>query len=165
MNIVLIGFMGSGKSTIAKNLAQKLGMKVADMDNLTVEASGRKNIKQIFEKDGETAFRELEIKIAKKIAKKDNQIIATGGGAIMNKIILDYLKMSGKVIYLKTSIESIFTRIRVNGDRPLFQNFHEIKRLFKLREPLYKAYSDIIVVTDKKNLDQVVEEVLTKYGR
>lgn len=168
MNVVLIGFMGSGKSSVALGLAKKLKMKMVDMDDLVLKSSGRKSISEIFKKDGEIRFRELEVSVGKKVARRKSAVIATGGGVVMNKIILDFLRINGQVIYLKTSLESIFNRIKKSEDRPLFKNFHEIKYLLKLREPLYKAYADFVISTDHKNVSEVINSIikrLDKYGR
>jgi shikimate kinase len=151
--------MGAGKTTIAKLLAKRLNLEHADMDKLVIEKSGRKSDTEIFETDGELAFRELEIAIAKELAKKQNVIISTGGGIVMNKIILDYLNDKGTVIFLKNTFETSQKRVD-NGMRPLFQDKKKAKQLYNLRLPLYEYYANIIVETDKKLPKQIVDEII-----
>src|SRR5579885_2276130 len=102
-NIVLIGFMGSGKSTIAKLLAEKLQYKAIEMDTLIIEKSGRISDTEIFDTDGEVRFRELEVHVAKELQDVTTSVISTGGGAVMNKLVIDYLKKNGIVVFLKNS--------------------------------------------------------------
>ncbi len=160
MNIILIGFMGSGKSSISRLLSQKLSKTLIDMDDEVVKLSGRKNIKEIFEHDGEVKFRELEVEVAKNLRETNNSVIATGGGVVVNRIIIDYLKQSGVIIYFKTSFETIKKRLGNPKDRPLFNDFILAKKLYDFRQPLYQEYAELIVDTDHKNKDQIAEEIL-----
>ena len=161
MNIILIGFMGSGKSSIAKKIAEKIGDEVIEMDDLIVERSGRKSVSEIFELDGEVRFREMEIELAKEISNKDGKVVSTGGGVIINKIILDYLRKNGKVVFLQTRFTEILARVGGVTGRPLFQDKKKAKILFDFREVLYKEYSDLSVATDNRSLDEVTESVLS----
>jgi shikimate kinase len=160
MNIILIGFMGAGKTSLAKILAKKLDFKAIDMDLLIVEKSGRKSVGEIFEKDGELAFREYEILVANEIKDEQNCVITTGGGIVMNKINIDYLKKNGKIIFLKNTFETSQKRIANPHQRPLFKDPKRAKELYDLRLPLYTYYADTIVETDSKHLDEVAEEVI-----
>lgn len=161
--IILIGFMGAGKSSVLNPLAQKLALKSIEIDNIIKQSSGRKTTTEIFEKEGELKFRELEIEAARSLQKEDDCVIATGGGVIENKIILDYLRTKGVVVYLRTTFEEIERRIRLLGvslgDRPLFKDGKKAEELYDLREPLYASYSDITINTDGKSIDQVVNEI------
>lgn len=156
MKIILIGFMGSGKTTVAKALAEKLNLEVIEMDDLIVERSGRKTINEIFEKDGEICFRELEIEICKELKNKDNIIVSTGGGVVMNKINIDFLKENGRVIFLKTPLKTIKKRLKNSKDRPLFQNKKNVKKIFNFRQKLYEEYGDLIIDTNSKTIDEIV---------
>ncbi len=120
MNIVLTGFMGAGKTTIAKLLAKELSFKNVDMDRIIVEKSWRQSVNEIFEKDSELAFREYEILVANELKDEQNLIIATGGGIVMNKITVDYLKKNSVVVFLKNTFETSQKRISKNNPPPFF---------------------------------------------
>lgn len=162
MNIILIGFMGSGKTTVAHLLAKMLKMDVVEMDEIIVKNSKRKSVNEIFEKDGEIRFRELEIEAAKSIKDLDNTVISTGGGVVMNKIILDYLRQNGVVVYLDTSFYEIQKRLEKTSDRPLFKNVLAARKLFEFRNPLYDFFSEYMVTTNDKEPQAVAAEVAKK---
>lgn len=160
MKIILIGFMGAGKTTIGKILAKKLKMDLIEMDELVLKKSKRKTINEIFALDGERRFRELEIEVGRELKNVDEVVISTGGGVVMNKIILDYLKEgNGQIIFLKTSFAEIVKRLKNTSDRPLFKDKNKAKKLFDLRRRLYEEYSDYIVETDNKNPQLIVKEI------
>lgn len=163
MNIVLIGFMGSGKTTVAKRLGEKFGFQVLDTDDL-VEKKAKMSTSEIFDRFGEHRYRELEVEVAKDLSKVSNRIIATGGGVILNKIILDYLVCrGGKIVFLETTFEEIVKRIKNHSrNRPLFKDLNIAAELFKFRQPIYRKYSDFIITTDLKDTDSVVTEILEK---
>lgn len=160
-NICLTGLMGSGKSTVGAILAQKLGMEFVDIDNEIETKTGLK-ISEIFSQKGENFFRKVETEILKSFAKKLGQVISTGGGAIQKEGNLQILKENGLTIYLKTSPEVLFGRIKNDTSRPLLQNekpFETLRELLEKREPNYKK-ADIIVVTDEKTIDEIVDEII-----
>jgi len=159
MKIVLIGFMGAGKTTLAKLLAKEISQEYIDMDELLVKKSGRSSIEEIFQKDGEIHFRELEISLAKELQNRDKVIISAGGGIVMNKIILDYLKQNSTVIFLKNSFETSQKRIN-NNSRPLFKDKKKAQALYELRLPLYTHYADTSIETDNKTKQRVVSEIM-----
>jgi shikimate kinase len=162
MKIILIGFMGSGKTTVAKELSKRLGIGRIEMDAEVVRLSGRKDVNEIFEKDGEIKFRELEIEFAKSIRDLKEGIISTGGGVVQNKIILDILRENAEVIYLQLSFEKI-TKILANDEtRPLFKDREKAKKLFELRRPLYEAYADVIIDREHKYANQLADEIIKK---
>lgn len=145
MKIILTGFMGAGKTSTGKALAQKIGWPYIEMDEEVLLASGRQSIREIFQKDGETRFRELEIKVARRLMRRDKVVIATGGGVVMNRIILDYLKERGKVFFLDADFRVIKKRLSGDKTRPLFQNCKEAKALYQFRLPLYRQYADYCI--------------------
>lgn len=161
MKIILIGFMGAGKTTVGKILAKKLKIDLIEMDELVLKKSKRKTINEIFTFDGERRFRELEIEVARQLRDVDQAIISTGGGVVINKIILDYLReKNGRVIFLKTSFPEIVKRLKNASDRPLFKDEDKAKKLFGFRKRLYEEYADYIIETDNKNPRLIVEEIV-----
>jgi len=161
-NIVLIGFMGSGKSSIANFIAKKLKFQCIETDDLILERSGRKSIREIFERDGEIRFREMELEIAKKLHNKTGVVISTGGGMIINKLCIDYLKEYGVVVHLSTSMKEIERRLKGDNTRPLFTDIKKAKKLFKFRKSLYAEYADIGVSTDGMSIDEITNNILEK---
>lgn len=161
MKIVLIGFMGSGKTTVAENLAKNLNLTFIDMDQLALAKSGRNSINEIFEVDGEKKFREIESEVASSMAKKDQVVISTGGGVVMNKSVMAYLKNNATIIYLKVSFDKIKEHIALKKVRPpLFQNELSAKKLFDLRAPLYEHYANIVITADNKDIVEIVKEIM-----
>lgn len=160
MNIILIGFMGSGKSTVGKLIAHQQSRKHIEMDDLILHRSGRSSISEIFAQDGEIKFRELEMKIAKEVSNKKNNIISSGGGVVMNKINIDYLKIGGPIIYLKTSYHELEKRLEGDSSRPLFQNKKKARELYDMRAVLYEAYADHVIETDNQSIIEVVTHVI-----
>lgn len=165
MKIVLIGFMGSGKTTVARVLAKKRNLNFIDMDYLALKNTTRFSINEIFEKDGEEKFRELELDVAKLMSQKENCVISTGGGVVMNPKIMEYLKTNSVVIYLRKNFDRIKEHIALKKVRPpLFQTEESAKKLFEFRAPQYVQYADMIIETDNKNIDKLIEEIDNKLG-
>ena len=160
MNVVLIGFMGSGKTVVAEAVAKKLKLPHIEMDDLILKKAKRKTVNEIFDKDGEMKFRELEIEVAKDLVKKDNCVISTGGGIVFNKIITDYLRENGFIIHLRTSFAEAKRRLENAKDRPLFRDVRNARKLYNFRKPLYRGYSDAYVRTDGKTVNQVRDAVV-----
>ncbi len=161
MRIVLTGFMGSGKTTIANSLATKLNFEFIDMDDLALRKTTRKSINEIFDLDGEEKFRELESEVAKDLEQKDNVVISTGGGVIMNASIMGSLRKNATTIYLKNSFDKIKEHIALKKIKPpLFQDEVSAKKLFELREPLYTQYADLVVLADNKYVEEIVDEIM-----
>lgn len=163
MKLILIGFMGSGKTLVAKLLAKKLKLKLIELDDLILKVSNRTSINQIFNKDEEIRFRQLEINQAKKLASLKNTVISTGGGVVMNKIILDYLKQNnGQVIFLQADFSVIQKRLKNDSNRPLFTDLKKAKKLFLFRQPLYEHYADLTIPTNNLSINQVANLIIKK---
>jgi shikimate kinase len=162
-NIVLIGFMGSGKTVVSKVLSKKLKMKIKDTDEL-IEKKTKLKIKEIFAKYGEEYFREIEKKVVSNVSKRKNIIISTGGGIVKNELNIKNLKKNGIIVYLKNSFLTSVKRLKNKKDRPLFdhQNLKNTKKLFNLRQKLYKNAADIIIKTDNKSIKEVAKEIIEK---
>lgn len=162
-NIALIGFMGTGKTVIGAKLAQMLEKEFIELDQL-IEKKAGKSIPQIFAEDGEIRFREYEIELCKEVSQRENVVIACGGGIVLNKVNLDYLKQSSIIICLKTTPEIIFQRISKDGKekRPLLNKPDpkaEIKKLIQFRAPFYNAATEYQIDTSNLSIDQVVEKI------
>ena len=164
-NIVLIGFMGSGKTYTARALSKILKLKVFSTDGL-IEKKERMPVVRIFEKKGEKYFRRQEAEVVANLAKKKNVIIDCGGGIVLNPLNIKRLRKSGVLIYLKTSPEWIYKRVKLNKKRPLLQvknPMAKIKAMLKERGPLY-AQADAAVNTDAKTPLQVAQEIVSLFS-
>lgn len=165
-NIVLIGFMGTGKTTVGKILAKKLGMSFVDVDELIEKTAGLK-ISEVFARFGEAYFRDIETEIIKSITKNFSQVIATGGGAVLRDENLNALKSNGVVFCLTASEELIFDRIKDNNERPLLQVENpkeKIRELLAKRMPRYMM-ADFIINTDGLTQEEVSEKIIKEYER
>jgi shikimate kinase len=160
MNIVLIGFMGSGKSTIAACLSKLLGFSCVEMDDLVYQKTNTRNMHEVFALSGELLLRETEIMIAKEYASKKNLVISAGGGVVLNKIILDYFKETGgKVVFLNVKFEQIAKRLREDDSRPLFKHLAYAKKLYDFRLPLYLNYADEIIDANFQSADEIALKI------
>jgi len=145
-NIYLIGFMGAGKTTVAKILSKRLNFDFVDLD-LDIEKEQGISISEMFEKHGEKYFRDVETDSLRKISEKSNQIISTGGGIVIKDENWQIMRNRGVSVYLKSSIETLFNRVKHKSTRPLLNvenPFEKAKELFSSRESLYEK-SDIIL--------------------
>ena len=162
-NIILIGFMGVGKGTVARAIVEKSGMFAIDTDDL-IESMENRKIKKIFEQDGEPYFRNLEKKTALWLEQNvKGTLISTGGGFYKQ----ENLQKIGKVVYLKSSFEGILNRIYNSQNaanklkkRPLLQDMDAAVKLFEQRAPLYESVANIIVNVENKDVNLIVDEIL-----
>lgn len=144
-NIILIGMMGSGKTTIGRLVAWHLGMDFVDADHELEKVAGRK-INQIFATDGEAEFRRLESQILADLCSNTDQVIATGGGAILSQANVHLLRSAGTIVFINVSAEELVRRLKNDCSRPLLQNgdpVQKIRDLLELRLPLYRAVADL----------------------
>ena len=148
MNIILCGFMGSGKTTIGHELARMTGRKFVDTDNMVENEQGTQ-IKNIFSEYGEDFFRELEYQACKKVASMQNRVVSTGGGAMTYQRNVDAVKNSGKIIFLDVDFNIICERIGDTSTRPLFQDKEKAKSLYDERKSKYLACADIVIDGNK----------------
>ncbi|MBQ4160937.1 MAG: shikimate kinase [Clostridia bacterium] len=137
-NLVLTGFMGTGKSTVGKILAKKLGYRFVDCD-AQIEKEEGKTINEIFALYGENGFRDIESRVIASLSQKSNSVIATGGGAVLRKENIDNLRKNGVVVLLNADIETIVQRLADKTDRPLAKgkSAEELAEKFKSRESFY----------------------------
>lgn len=160
-NIYLVGFMGSGKSTVGKLLARRLNMDFVDIDK-EVEKSEGISIKEIFHKFGEPYFRELERLKLKEFLKKSGFVVSTGGGLGADKDMMELMKKEGKVIWINADINTVLDRCKNDTDRPLLKlPKEELFKLFEKRKEVY-SLADIRIDSDEKTPLQIVSEIVNK---
>ncbi len=164
-NVILIGFMGSGKSTTGISLSYKLQRTLADTDKMIERQEGR-SISEIFAEEGEACFREKETELLEKLKSgSGGQIFSVGGGTPLREENRRLLKELGTVIYLEVSPETVWTRLKGDTTRPLLQGddpMRKIRTLLEEREELYRDAADIIIPVDGKKPAQVVDEIVKK---
>jgi len=163
-NIVLVGFMGTGKTTVGKLLAEKTGMPLVDMDSLIVERAG-KSINDIFADEGEPHFRTLERALTKELSAQDGQIISTGGGIVLNPDNIADFEKTGLVVCLLASAETVLERVRHDSSRPLLAGDKEAKivELLETRKPLYESISHHIDTTGRPSPQPTAAEIIALY--
>jgi shikimate kinase len=156
--IVLVGFMGSGKTSVGRVLARKLRYRFEDMDGRIEERTGRK-IARIFEDDGEEAFRELEREEARALSLLPRRVVAAGGGAFARPATRELLQQGAVTVWLRCDLERILTRIPADGSRPLAANRAIMPALLSEREPSYRMADvtvDASVGTPREVADRIV---------
>lgn len=161
-NIVLIGFMGTGKSTISAYLSEQFGMEAIDMDQVISEREGMP-ISRIFEIHGEEYFRNAETNLLKELQTRKNVVISCGGGTPLREENVVEMKKNGKVVLLTAKPETIFNRVKDNHDRPLIENNKSVEFIEELmlkRKDKYIAAADVIIETDNKEKQQICHELI-----
>ena len=161
-NLILIGAMGSGKTTVGKQLAKRTRMDFVDSDHMIEDRCGV-SISTIFDIEGEDGFRKRETKMLQELCEKSGIVLATGGGAIISEENRILLRKSGFVVYLKTSIETQLARTQKNQNRPLLEQGSIEDKLTELmdeRGSLYEQEADLIVMSGDRVVSKVVEEIL-----
>jgi shikimate kinase len=157
--------MGVGKTAVGEALAKKLNRKFVELD-LSIEQKAGKSIPELFQQDGEVAFRELEIEVTREIAREKHLIIACGGGVVLNKINIDRLREESRIVYLTASPKVILKR--VSGERwgrPLLKvnNLSStIQGLLRFRKPFYESATDIKIDTSKLDIESVAEQIISR---
>lgn len=159
-NIFLIGFMGSGKSSVGQQLAHDLQMDFFDTDELIVK-NAKKSIPTIFQDEGEEGFRLKETSVLSEL-KTEGAIIATGGGVVETQQNLQEMKEKGKIIYLHTTFNSISNRLENDDSRPLWgKDVIKREQLYKKRLSVYHSWATHVVETDGKSIDDICKEIHT----
>lgn len=159
--IVLIGMMGSGKTTIGKLLGEKLTLRSIDID-VIIEQNEKRTVSEIFQNEGEKYFRNIERETIKENFTNKDLIISLGGGAFEDQLTQELLLKNSTVIYLKTSPNVILERIKNNTNRPLLKNQMTVGKIQSIILQRQKNYelANITILTDNKNTDKIVEEIL-----
>ena len=164
MNIFLIGFMGSGKSTIAKALNKHYGMQVLEMDEMLEKQEGM-CISDIFAEKGEDYFRELETAFLANMCGQQGAVVSCGGGVPLREQNVIEMRKNGIVIWLQASPETILNRVKENDDRPLLRgnkNVTFISEMMEKRREKYENASDFVVKTDGKSSREIADEIMKK---
>ena len=161
-NIFLIGFMGAGKSTIARSLVQKLNFPLIEMDERIVKEQGMP-ISEIFDRYGEEHFRDIESELVKTIGTLEPSVVSCGGGTVLRPENVENMKKSGKIVFLTATPQTIYERVKNSSDRPILNghmNVAYISELMEARRPKYEAAADILVATDGKTKEEIAEEII-----
>lgn len=165
MNVVLIGYRGTGKSTVGKIVAARLGRIPVSTDAEIVKRAGQ-NIPDIVAKHGWDYFRDLESQVCKEVAVQDGLVIDTGGGAILRPENVEALKNSGKLFWLTASVETITKRIGRDTQRPSLTGtksfVDEIQEILRERTPKYESAADHVITTDGRSIVQIADEILAR---
>lgn len=163
-NILLIGFMGTGKSTVSARLKERLNMKEVDTDALIVKREGM-TISNIFAEKGEEAFRNMETALLEELKSERNLIISCGGGMALRDTNATIMKAAGTVVWLTAEPETILERVKDDDSRPLLRgnkNTAFIGDLLEKRRSKYEAVADIAVVTDYRKIDDICDEIIRR---
>lgn len=158
-NIILVGMMGAGKTTIGKYLANYLNKTFIDSDHEIQKRTGVK-IPVIFEIEGEAGFRKRETDMLQELLKIDNIVLATGGGIILDNENCKLLRHKGFVIYLRATVDDLWHRTRHDKNRPLLQTVdlkEKLAELYDQRDPIYREIADIMVESGKQSVHQMVK--------
>jgi shikimate kinase len=163
-NIALIGFMGTGKSSVGRLAAELLQFEFVDTDDL-IEAQCGVTIEEIFKQQGESAFRQLERQAVENLSQRQKMVIATGGGLVADPANLASLKTHSLIVCLWASPETIWERVQSQTHRPLLQTadpLGKIRELLALRDPFYRQ-ADVLIQTGQRSPKEVVQQVLHQF--
>lgn len=161
-NIYLIGFMGTGKSTVAKELENTLHAKRMEMDQL-IEMQQGMAITEIFEKYGETYFRDIETELLKTFVGEENLVVSCGGGSVLRDENAELMKRAGKIIWLRANAQTVYERVKDSNNRPILRGnmtVEYIRELMEKREERYKCVADIYISTDGKTIRDICTEIV-----
>jgi shikimate kinase len=158
----LVGMPGSGKTTVGRQLARRLGLPFRDSDHVIEERLGC-NIREFFAREGESAFRDVEEQVVRDLAQGPSAVVATGGGAVVREATREALRAGGHVIYLRSTPEELFRRVRHDTQRPLLQVADPMARLRALhaeRDPLYREASHFQIETGRPSVPTLVNMIV-----
>lgn len=166
LRLALVGLPGAGKSAVGRRLAERLELPFVDSDHVIEQRLGG-SIREFFEREGEEAFRDLEQRVIGELAGATRGILATGGGAVLRQSNRDALRAGCHVIYLRSSPDDLYRRLRHDRKRPLLQVADPLARLRELheaRDPLYRATAHETVDTGRPSITTLVETILARLG-
>ncbi len=166
-NLILIGFMGAGKTSVGQAIAEKLGWPLLDTDQMIEEAAGM-TITRIFAEQGETAFRETETAVLKQLLQEASEaVVSVGGGLPLREENRRLLGMMGQVVFLQVKPETVLDRLKGNTTRPLLSGDHveeRVQELLAYRNPIYREAAHLAVDVDGKEVSRIAEEIIREAG-
>ena len=166
-NILLIGFMGAGKTTVSRELTKQTGMEEVDMDAYIVEKEGM-SINDMFAQHGEEYFRKKETECLIEIMQSKNRIVSCGGGVVVKDENVEHMKAGGTIVLLTATPETTLERVKNSTDRPILNgnmNVEFITELMNKRKDRYLAVADVIVATDNKSVSEICAEIMDKISK
>lgn len=166
-NIFLIGYMGSGKSSVAAYMAEKYGMEVLEMDEIIADREGV-SISDIFAKQGEEYFRDVETKLLQEICMQEDKVVSCGGGVVLRSHNVEMMKKRGTIVLLSARPETILERVKDDDRRPLLEGNKTvdfISEMMEKRREKYEGAADIIIPTDGKQVADICNEIYEQIER
>jgi shikimate kinase len=160
--VYLVGFMGAGKSTVGRSLADRLGWQFVDLDESIVKRWGAP-ISRIFEQFGEKRFREMESEVLRDLPAAVRTVVALGGGTYASAENREWIDRTGVAVYLKVTLETVMARVHIDGNRPLFTSSEVIAGLYRERLPSYER-AGVVVPTDGRTPDEIAAELVRALG-
>lgn len=160
-NVFLIGFMGSGKSTIAACLSQDYGMEVVEMDEVIAKRE-KMSIPDIFAQKGEAYFREAETRLLQEIEEDGHKVVSCGGGVVLREENVQEMKKKGQIVLLSAKPETILERVKGDDNRPLLAGKKDVTSICEMmeeRRPRYEAAADLVILTDGKTAEAIAKEI------
>ena len=162
MLVSLVGLPGSGKTTVGRQLARRLGVPFADSDHVIEQRLGC-SVRSYFEREGEDKFRDIEQDVIDELSRNGAQVLSTGGGAVLRPVNRAHLRNRGSVVYLNSSPEELYRRLRHDTNRPLLQVADPLKRLRELyaqRDPLYRETAHFVLETGRPSVATLVNMIV-----
>ena len=162
MKLSLVGLPGSGKSTVGRQLARRLNVPFTDSDHVIEQRIGC-SIRDFFAREGEGAFRDIEEEVIRDLMQVPAGVVATGGGAVLRQSTRECLRQASSVIYLRSTAEEVFRRVRHDGNRPLLQvadPLGRLRALYEERDPLYRETAHFIVETGRPSVPTLVNMIV-----
>ena len=157
-NVMLIGFMGTGKTTVSQKLALDHGMHEIDLDSYIVDRE-KMNITDIFAEMGEEGFRDIETDCLKDVVDRTGNIVSCGGGSVLRDENVELMKKNGVIVLLTATPETVFERVKDDNT-----NIEFITELMRKREDRYKEVADVVVDTDGKSIQEIADEISQQVG-
>lgn len=160
-SVYLVGLPGSGKSTVGRHLAKRLGVPFLDSDHVIEERLGC-SIRDFFEREGEDCFRDIESEVLDELTRRSGVVLSTGGGSVLRQANREWLHQRGQVVYLRSHPEEIFRRLRHDRVRPLLQVADPLQRLrdlFAARDPLYRETAHFVIETGRPSVATLVNMI------